>query len=118
VPERGTERQSSSGIIVGTGTGSTGWSSSIANDRRLLDWLPVASSDALAWFVREAWPSPATGRVLEYGDLAPGQHLELVAESELLVAFGDGIENDRLPITWGQRLTVGTAASRLSLVVS
>jgi hypothetical protein len=54
--------------------------------------------------------------VLGYGDLQAGQQLELVAESELLVAFGDGIEHDRLPIGWGQRLTVGTAASRLSLV--
>jgi hypothetical protein len=66
--------------------------------------------------VREAWPSPATGRVLEYGDLKATQHLELVAESELLVAFGDGIEHDRLSIAWGQHLTVGTAASRLALV--
>ena len=81
---------------MGTATGSTGWSSSIANDRELLEWLPEAGSAELAWFVREAWPSPATGRVLGYGDLQPGQHLELVAESELLVAFGDGIENDRL----------------------
>jgi NAD kinase len=118
VSERGTERQSSSGIIVGTGTGSTGWSSSIANDRDLLDWLPSPASDQLAWFVREAWPSPATGRVLEFGALAAGQQLEIAAESELLVAFGDGIENDRLPIAWGQRLTVAAAASRLSLVVS
>jgi hypothetical protein len=54
--------------------------------------------------------------VLGYGDLQAGQQLELVAESELLVAFGDGIEHDRLPNGWGQRLTVGTAASRLSLV--
>jgi hypothetical protein len=117
IPERGSERQSSSGIIVGTATGSTGWSASIANDRELLEWLPEAGSAELAWFVREAWPSPATGRVLGFGDLQPGQQLELVAESELLVAFGDGIENDRLSVGWGQRLTVGTAASRLALVV-
>ena len=118
IPERGTERQSSSGIIVGTGTGSTGWSSSIAADRALAEWLPAPGSDALAWFVREAWPSRATGRVLEYGALAAGQQLELVAESELLVAFGDGIEHDRLPVGWGQRLTVGTSTHRLALVVS
>jgi hypothetical protein len=118
VPERGTERQSSSGIIVGTGTGSTGWSSSIANDRELLDLLPPAASDSLAWFVREAWPSPATGRALEFGALQASQRLELVAESELLVAFGDGIEHDRLSIAWGQHLTVGTSAHRLALVTA
>jgi hypothetical protein len=54
--------------------------------------------------------------VLGYGDLQVGQQLEIVAESELLVAFGDGIEHDRLPIAWGQRLLVGTASSRLALV--
>ncbi len=118
IPERGTERQSSSGIIVGTGTGSTGWSSSIANDRELLDWLPEAASDALAWFVREAWPSPATGRVLEFGALQASERLELVAESELLVVFGDGIEDDRLSIAWGQHLTVGTSSHRLALVTA
>lgn len=118
VPDRGTERQSSSGIIVGTGTGSTGWSSSIANDRELLDWLPAAAADSLAWFVREAWPSPATGRTLEYGALQASQRLELVAESELLVAFGDGIEHDRLSIAWGQHLTVGTSTHRLALVTA
>lgn len=118
VPDRGTERQSSSGIIVGTGTGSTGWSSSIANDRTLLDWLPPSGSDAVSWFVREAWPSPTTGRTLGYGDLQADQRLELVAESELLVAFGDGIEHDRLSIAWGQRILVGTSTHRLTLVVA
>jgi hypothetical protein len=54
--------------------------------------------------------------VLEFGDLKASQRLELVAESELLVAFGDGIEHDRLSITWGQHLTVGTSAHRLALV--
>lgn len=116
VPDRGSERQSSSGIIVGTGTGATGWSSSIAADRALQEWLPAPGSDSLAWFVREAWPSRATGRDLAFGDLAAGEQLELVAESELLVAFGDGIEHDRLPIGWGQRLTVGASAHRLALV--
>jgi NAD kinase len=118
IPDRGSERQSSSGIIVGTGTGATGWSSSIANDRALLEWLPAPGSDSLAWFVREAWPSPATGRVLGYGALQAGQPLELVAESELLVAFGDGIEHDRLSIAWGQHLTVATSSHRLALVVA
>ena len=116
VPGRGAERQSSSGVIVGTGTGSTGWSASIASDRALAELLPPAGSVELAWFVREAWPSRSTGRELSFGSLAAGQHLELVAESELLVAFGDGIERDRLSIAWGQRLTVGASERRLALV--
>lgn len=116
IPERGSERQSSSGIIVGTGTGATGWSSSIASDRDLPQWLPPSGAEWLSWFVREAWPSRSTGRTLDFGALTAGQQLELVAESELLVAFGDGIENDRLPITWGQRLSVGASTHRLALV--
>lgn len=117
VPDRGTERQSSSGIIVGTGTGSTGWTSSIASDRELQTWLPGPESAQLSWFVREAWPSQATGTDLSFGDLAEGQQLELVAESDLLVTFGDGIEHDRLSISWGQRLRVGVSAHRLNLVM-
>ena len=118
VPERGAERQSSSGIIVGTGTGATGWSSSIASDRALIDLLPTAETGSLAWFVREAWPSPATGRSLSFGALAAGERLEIVAESELLVAFGDGIERDRLSIAWGQRLAVAASDRRLALVAA
>lgn len=118
VPDRGTERQSSSGIIIGTGTGSTGWSASIASDRRLPEILPEAESTLISWFVREAWPSRATGTELSFGDLLEGQALELVAESELLVAFGDGIERDRLSIGWGQQVHVGASAHRLKLVVA
>ncbi|MEO5920199.1 MAG: hypothetical protein ABIQ01_03570 [Pseudolysinimonas sp.] len=117
VPERGSERQSSSGIIVGTGTGSTGWTASIASDRALQTLLPPSESAELSWFVREAWPSQSTGTELSSGDLADGQQLELVAESDLLVTFGDGIEHDRLSISWGQRLRVGLGDHRLNLVL-
>ncbi|MBX3195534.1 MAG: hypothetical protein R2717_00390 [Schumannella sp.] len=117
VPDRGSERQSSSGIIVGTGTGATGWSASIASDRALQPLLPPAESAELAWFVREAWPSRATGTELTAGELDDGGHLEVLVESDLLVAFGDGIEHDRLSVGWGQRLQVGVSDHRLSLVV-
>ncbi len=117
VPERGSERQSSSGIIVGTGTGSTGWTSSIASDRALQQVLPSPESTQLSWFVREAWPSRATGVSLSYGDLRAGQQLELVAESDVLVTFGDGIERDRLSVAWGQRLRVGVSEKQLRLVL-
>jgi NAD kinase len=118
VPSRGSERHSSSGIIAGTGTGSTGWTSSIASDRKIdATQLPAATSTAISWFTREAWPSIATGAALTGGVLFDGQRLELVVESDRLVVFGDGIERDYLLAGWGQRLTIGLAERRLNLVV-
>jgi NAD kinase len=117
VPDGSAERQSSSGIIVGTGTGSTGWSRSIANDRELWSELPPATSRVLAWFVREAWPSPATGTTLTTGTLADGQSLVLTIESDSLVVFGDGIDRDYLEASWGQQLHIGASSRTLNLVV-
>lgn len=107
------ERQSSSGVIVGTGTGSTGWCASL---QRVVDPqspLPGADEAALAWFVREAWPSPTTGVELTSGRLGPGEELALVVESDTLVAFGDGIEDDRLTLGWGQRVVISVAGRSL-----
>lgn len=111
-----TERQSSSGLLVGTGTGSTGWCRSVAEERRSTIELPRPADDRLAWFVREAWPSPMTGTTLTEGELAAGERLVVSAESDQLVVFGDGIEHDALRLTWGQRVTVGVAQRRLNLV--
>jgi NAD kinase len=118
VPERGSERHSSSGIIAGTGTGSTGWTSSIASDRHVAaSLLPPPTSTGISWFTREAWPSIATGTELTGGVLTEGQRLELLVESDRLVIFGDGIERDYLIAGWGQRISVGLSARRLNLVV-
>ncbi len=54
------ERQSSSGVVVSTGTGATGWGASLKRGRAMGE-LPAPTSSSLAWFVREAWPSPYTG---------------------------------------------------------
>ena len=109
------ERQSSSGILVGTGTGSTGWCRSAWQERHSTLVLPQPIEPALCWFVREAWPSPATGTDCTEGLVkAPGT-LTIAAESELVV-FGDGIESDTLTLGWGQRVEVGIATVRLRLV--
>ncbi len=52
------EHQSSSGLIVSTGTGATGWAASINRTYGLE--LPAPTDPRLAFFVREAWPSAAT----------------------------------------------------------
>ncbi|MBO3732962.1 hypothetical protein [Glycomyces niveus] len=111
------ERQSSSGVLVGTGTGATGWTASIAADRGWKGALPEPESPSLSWFVREAWPSPATGATLTAGMLQRGEELRLVCESERLVVFADGVESDHLTVTWGQQITIGLADHRLRLVV-
>ncbi|THV36354.1 NAD(+)/NADH kinase [Glycomyces buryatensis] len=111
------ERQSSSGVVIGTGTGATGWVASIAAERGGGVALPMPQEPSLAWFVREAWPSPATGTSLTAGTLKAGERLRLVCESERLVVFADGVEPDHLTITWGQQVTIGLADRHLHLVV-
>lgn len=113
----GRERHSSSGVVVGTGTGATGWCSSIARQRADAPASPAPGEPALTWFVREAWPSPATGVTLTCGRLDGAATLELASEGEGLVVFADGLEADRLELSWGQRLTVGVAARKLRLVM-
>jgi hypothetical protein len=111
------ERQSSSGVIVATGTGATGWAASINRERPRPLAMPAPEDGALAWFVREAWPSPATGTSLTAGLLAPPDALTVRCElGEGAVVFGDGIEADALRVGWGQTITVAPAARALSVV--
>jgi hypothetical protein len=111
------ERHSSSGVVVSTGTGATGWCRSIARQRVDAPALPAPEEEALCWFVREAWPSPATGVALTAGRLASGEVLELTSEGERQVIFADGVESDHLTLAWGQRVSVGLAGRRLHLVL-
>jgi hypothetical protein len=117
VPGGARERHSSSGIVIGTGTGSTGWCSSIARERLDAPELPAPESDSLAWFVREAWASPATGTALTAGTLDGDARLEITAQADGLIVFADGLEPDRLTLAYGQRVSIGVADRRLCLVV-
>lgn len=114
-PKNEGERQSSSGVLVGTGTGATGWCRSAWQERRSSLPLPSATMPTLCWFVREAWPSPATGTSYTEGLLTAPETLTLSAESDLVV-FGDGIESDTLTLTWGQRLDLTVAEVHLNLI--
>ncbi|MFE5897560.1 hypothetical protein ACFQ67_09080 [Streptomyces sp. NPDC056488] len=110
------ETQASSGVLVGTGTGATGWLRSLWEQRSSALALPAPSDPRLAWFVREAWPSPTTGTTRVEGLLGPGRGLRLTVESDRLVAFGDGVESDALELTWGQTVRLTIASARLRLV--
>lgn len=110
------ERQASSGLIAGTGTGATGWCRSISLERQSQMALPGPTDDLLAWFVREAWPSPATSTGLTEGCLRTGESLYLTVESDRLVAFGDGIEADAIGLSWGQGVRLCISDRRLRLV--
>lgn len=66
--------------------------------------------------MREAWPSPTTGTRRVAGELGGGQGLQLTVESDRIVVFGDGMENDSLELTWGQSIRLGIASTSLHLV--
>lgn len=112
----GRERQSSSGLIVATGTGATGWAASImhATGTRL-DLPPDAPR--LGFLVREAWPSPATGTDIVAG-LVQDEPLLVTSEmDEGGTIFADGIETDHLGFGWGRQVRIGVAEKRLMLAV-
>ena len=113
------ERHSSSGLIVATGTGSTGWARSIHLCHQSSLQLPLPTDPALVFFVREAFPSRATGCSLTEG-LLPGDTV-LRVRSEMNeggVVFGDGIEDDHIELGWARRVVVGRAERTLNLVRS
>ncbi|MGW2438182.1 hypothetical protein ACWCY1_15855 [Streptomyces goshikiensis] len=110
------EAQASSGVLVGTGTGATGWLRSLWLERGSSAGLPSPCERRLLWFVREAWPSPATGTTRVAGELGQGQGLRLTVESDRIVVFGDGMEGDALELTWGQSVRLGIAGTSLRLV--
>nr|WP_223185996.1 hypothetical protein [Streptomyces sp. CBMA152] len=110
------EPQASSGLLVGTGTGATGWLRSLWQQRGSGLALPGPADPRLVWFVREAWPSPTTGTSLVEGVLDGSERLRVTVESDRLVAFGDGMEADSLELTWGQTIRVGRADTALRLI--
>ncbi|MET3804093.1 hypothetical protein ABIB25_001079 [Nakamurella sp. UYEF19] len=110
----GAERQASSGVLVSTGTGATGWCGSAWLERHSELVLPQPTDRGLGWFVREAWPSPGTGTRLTQGVLHEDR-LELQIESDSLVAFGDGMESDSITLTRGQQVRIEIADRTLNL---
>ncbi len=106
-----------SGLIVATGTGATGWAKSIHRQRRQRVPLPEPEDPRLAFFVREAFPSVATGTSLTEGVINQQAILKITSEmNEGGVLFGDGIEADRLDFAWGRCAEIRPASKTLCLV--
>jgi NAD kinase len=123
------EFQSSSGVIVSTGAGTTGWMRSIFrgaqmiahyNEREydLVDPHLARSAEALIYAVREPWPSKTTGTELVIGHVAPNLPLEIHSRMPVNgVIFGDGMEWDFLEFNAGTRVEIGIAPQKTQLVI-
>lgn len=127
------ETQSSSGIIVSTGAGCTGWLQSVVTgaarvsrvlglteaeppppEAYRLDW----ASDELYFSVREPFTSKTSQASLVFGRLPRGE--TLVIESlmpEAGVIFSDGIEADFLEFNSGSIATIRLSERKARLVV-
>lgn len=112
------ERHSSSGVVVATGTGATGWARSIVLGKRGdPSKLPGPTDPRLAFFVREAFPSVATGTSIMEGSVTREDSLVVVSEmNDGGTLFGDGIEDDAIEFRWGLCASIGIAEQRLRLV--
>lgn len=111
------EYQSSSGLIAATGTGATGWARSIMG---ATGWqVPLAPHDrAFGYFVREPFPSVATGTSIRAGRVEGAGSIEIVSRlNEGGAIFADGIEKDFLAFEWGRRAELRVAQETLNLVV-
>ncbi len=110
------ELQSSSGVIVTSGTGATGWARSISEATGLV--LPLDPQErALAFMVREPFPSRTTGTVLRAGKLAEANLTIRSRMNDGGTVFADGMEQDHLLFDYGRRLSIRPAERVLHLVV-
>lgn len=123
---KGVERQSSSGIIVSTGVGSTGWLRSlVAGARGLAGGAAGGPDPAFAWdadylvyTVREPFPSKTTGTRLVHGRISAAAPLMLRSlMPENGVIFSDGMERDFLEFNSGTEATISVADKRAHLIV-
>lgn len=122
-----TELQSSSGIIVSTGFGSTGWLQSILYGALGVTGLGEHSMQSgfswdaqkLQFSVREPFPSNTTGTELIFGEVNQQQLLKVESHMpENGVIFSDGIEQDYLRFNSGSIVTIGLAEQKGCVVIN
>lgn len=123
------ENQSSSGIIVSTGAGSTGWMSSVFNETSAISSFlggqplkPVPMTweeERLLFIVREPFISLHSQAAIVVGSI---NHTEpLILQSQMPcggVIFSDGMEADYLDFNSGTDATIGIAKEKANLVVA
>lgn len=110
------EFQSSSGVIVSTGTGLTGWAKSILGSTHRNSDIGPEDRQAV-FFAREPWPSRNSGTQLSFGNLSEKIHLSITSRMNGGgVIFADGIEQDFLQFNWGSKVTISLADHTLNLV--
>lgn len=123
------EVQSSSGLIVSTGLGSTAWMKSIVTGAMQIAMIlhqklrhePYQAvpwdADTLTFAVREPFPSKSSAASLVFGKVRPGQPLRLASlMPENGVIFSDGIETDYVEFNSGALATIGVAERKGTLV--
>ena len=123
------EMQSSSGLIVSTGLGSTAWMRSIvtgslgiarslAPERTPFEYAPLAwDSRELRFAVREPFPSRSSGTEFVFGTVSETSPMKVRSRMpENGVIFSDGIEADFLRFTAGMEAVVTLAQDQGHLV--
>ncbi len=124
------EVQSSSGVIVATGLGSTGWMKSVVTGSvgivsGLLHKPSSFAYQAASWdsstlqfAVREPFPSRASEAKLVFGEVSAGKPLTMSSlMPENGVIFSDGIEADFLDFNSGAKAVITIAEKQGRLVV-
>ncbi|RWF61020.1 MAG: hypothetical protein EOS47_29905, partial [Mesorhizobium sp.] len=110
------ENHSSSGLIVASGTGATGWARSIMEATHL-DLSLGREEHAVGFWVREPFPSVATATNLRAGKITESPLLITSRMNEGGVIFADGIEQDFIAFDWGRQVQLQPASRALRLVV-
>lgn len=124
------EHHSSSGILVSTGAGATGWLSSMFNmangmlsefanaEPKIQKPQLMWDTDKLIFVVREPFISKTSGAQIVCGAITAASPLILKSEMpEGGVIFSDGVEADFLAFNAGMIATIGVAERKTNLVV-
>jgi NAD kinase len=125
------ESQSSSGVVVSTGLGSTGWMRSIlAGSAGIVSTImgrefKATPKEAFTWdanhlyfSVREPWPSRQSQAKMTFGKVTTKRPLVLTSQMpENGVIFSDGMETDFLQFNSGTQATVTLAEKKGYLVM-